>query len=83
MQFGQGVVNPNNTRIDFEMLHENDPLLPIVIDAGVGTARDVTIAMAQSTIEAPGSWSEIAKNGTIQPNFDGFDHTNADTFIDP
>ena len=37
---GQGVLNPNNIRIILE--HAN---MPIIIDAGVGTASDVAIAM--------------------------------------
>lgn len=42
---GQGVLNPNNIRIIMEMLREGDPTYPIIVDAGVGTASDVTIAM--------------------------------------
>jgi thiazole synthase len=42
---GQGVLNPNNIRICIEYLKENDPDYPVVVDAGVGTASDVTIAM--------------------------------------
>jgi thiazole synthase len=42
---GQGVLNPNNIRICLEYLKENDPDYPVIIDAGVGTASDVTIAM--------------------------------------
>lgn len=37
---GQGVLNPNNIRIILERAH-----VPIIVDAGVGTASDVTIAM--------------------------------------
>jgi thiazole synthase len=42
---GQGVLNPNNIRICIEYLKENDPDYPVIVDAGVGTASDVTIAM--------------------------------------
>jgi thiazole synthase len=42
---GQGVLNPNNIRICLEYLKDNDPDYPVIIDAGVGTASDVTIAM--------------------------------------
>jgi len=42
---GQGVLNPNNLRITLEYLKENDPDYPVIVDAGVGTASDVTIAM--------------------------------------
>lgn len=42
---GQGVLNPCNIRIILEMLKEGDPNYPVIVDAGVGTASDVTIAM--------------------------------------
>lgn len=42
---GQGVLNPNSLRICLEYLKEHDPLYPVIIDAGVGTASDVSIAM--------------------------------------
>src|SRR4029079_6610643 len=42
---GQGILNPNNLRICLEYLKENDPDYPVIVDAGVGTASDVTIAM--------------------------------------
>jgi thiazole synthase len=42
---GQGILNPNNLRICFEYLKENDPDYPVIVDAGVGTASDVSIAM--------------------------------------
>jgi thiazole synthase len=42
---GQGVLNPNNIRICLEYLKEDDPNYPVIVDAGVGTASDVTIAM--------------------------------------
>jgi thiazole synthase len=42
---GQGVLNPNNIRICLEYLKEGDPNYPVIIDAGVGTASDVTVAM--------------------------------------
>lgn len=42
---GQGVLNPNNIRIILELLKDGDPDYPVIVDAGVGTASDVTIAM--------------------------------------
>jgi thiazole synthase len=42
---GQGVLNPNNIRIILEDLKENDPLYPVIVDAGVGVPSDVSIAM--------------------------------------
>jgi thiazole synthase len=42
---GQGVLNPNNIRIILEQLKEDDADYPVIVDAGVGTASDVTIAM--------------------------------------
>jgi thiazole synthase len=42
---GQGVLNPNNIRIILEYRKADDPDYPVIIDAGVGTASDVTIAM--------------------------------------
>lgn len=42
---GQGVLNPNNIRIILEDLKGDDPTYPVIVDAGVGTASDVTIAM--------------------------------------
>lgn len=42
---GQGVLNPNNIRIILEYLKDDDPDYPVIIDAGVGTASDVTTAM--------------------------------------
>jgi thiazole synthase len=42
---GQGVLNPNNIRICLEYLKEDDPDYPVIVDAGVGTASDVTVAM--------------------------------------
>jgi len=42
---GQGVLNPNNIRICLEYLKENDPDYPVIVDAGVGTASDVAVAM--------------------------------------
>ena len=42
---GQGVLNPNNIRICMEYLKEGDPDYPVIVDAGVGTASDVTLAM--------------------------------------
>ena len=42
---GQGVLNANNLRIILEDLKANDPDYPVIVDAGVGTASDVAIAM--------------------------------------
>jgi thiazole synthase len=42
---GQGILNPNNIRICLEYLKENDADYPVIVDAGVGTASDVAIAM--------------------------------------
>ncbi|MBL9125636.1 MAG: thiazole synthase [Planctomycetaceae bacterium] len=42
---GQGILNPNNIRICLEYLKEGDPDYPVIVDAGVGTASDVTLAM--------------------------------------
>lgn len=42
---GQGILNPNNLKIILEYLKGSDPNYPVIVDAGVGTASDVTIAM--------------------------------------
>jgi thiazole synthase len=42
---GQGVLNANNIRIILEYLKADNPTYPVIVDAGVGTASDVTIAM--------------------------------------
>lgn len=42
---GQGVLNPNNIQIILEYLKDGDPDYPVIIDAGVGAASDVTVAM--------------------------------------
>jgi thiazole synthase len=42
---GQGILNPNNIRICLEYLKNDDPDYPVIVDAGVGTASDVAIAM--------------------------------------
>ncbi|MFO1021494.1 MAG: thiazole synthase [Planctomycetales bacterium] len=42
---GQGVLNPNNIRICLEYLKEDDPDYPVIIDAGVGCASDVSFGM--------------------------------------
>jgi thiazole synthase len=42
---GQGILNANNIRIILESLKADDPDYPVIVDAGVGTASDVTIAM--------------------------------------
>ena len=42
---GQGILNPNNIRIILEYLKDGDPDYPVIVDAGVGTASDVSTAM--------------------------------------
>ena len=42
---GQGILNPNNIRICLEYLKDGDPDYPVIVDAGVGTASDVSVAM--------------------------------------
>lgn len=46
---GQGVLNPNSIRIILELLkdpaHGGEADYPVILDAGVGTASDVTTAM--------------------------------------
>ncbi|MCA9175880.1 MAG: thiazole synthase [Planctomycetales bacterium] len=42
---GQGILNPNNLRICLEYLKDDDPDYPMIVDAGVGTASDVAVAM--------------------------------------
>lgn len=42
---GQGILNPGNLQIILEYLKQDDPDYPVIIDAGVGTASDVAIAM--------------------------------------
>jgi thiazole synthase len=42
---GQGILNANNIRIILEYLKADDPEYPVIVDAGVGTASDVTVAM--------------------------------------
>jgi len=41
---GQGILNPNNLQIILEYLKSDDPDYPVIIDAGVGSASDVSIA---------------------------------------
>ncbi|MFN9911522.1 MAG: thiazole synthase, partial [Pirellulaceae bacterium] len=41
---GQGILNPNNLRIILEYLKADDPDYPVIVDAGVGTASDVSVA---------------------------------------
>jgi thiazole synthase len=38
-------LNPNNIRICLEYLKDGDPDYPVIVDAGVGAASDVTFAM--------------------------------------
>ena len=42
---GQGILNPNAIRICMEYLKDGDAEYPVIVDAGVGTASDVTQAM--------------------------------------
>jgi len=42
---GQGVLNPNNIVLCLELLKDGDPGYPVVVDAGVGGACDVAVAM--------------------------------------
>ena len=42
---GQGVLNDVNLRICLEYLKDGDPAYPVIVDAGVGTASDVAVAM--------------------------------------
>lgn len=42
---GQGVLNANSIKIILEYLKGDDPDYPVIIDAGVGTASDVAVAM--------------------------------------
>jgi thiazole synthase len=42
---GQGVLNPLNISLCLETLKEGDASYPVIVDAGVGTASDVTVAM--------------------------------------
>ena len=42
---GQGILNANNLRICLEYLKDGDPDYPVIVDAGVGTASDVAVAM--------------------------------------
>jgi len=42
---GQGILNPNNIRLVLELLKGEDASFPVIVDAGVGTASDVVIAM--------------------------------------
>ncbi len=42
---GRGILNPANIELCLEYLKGDDPDYPVIVDAGVGTASDVTIAM--------------------------------------
>jgi len=42
---GQGILNANNIVLCLELLKEKDPTFPVIVDAGVGNASDVAIAM--------------------------------------
>lgn len=42
---GQGILNPASISLCIEYLKDGDPDYPVIVDAGVGTASDVTLAM--------------------------------------
>jgi thiazole synthase len=42
---GLGIINTNNMQIILDDLKRDDPYYPVIVDAGVGTASDVAIAM--------------------------------------
>jgi thiazole synthase len=42
---GQGVLNPANIALCLELLKEGDANYPVIVDAGVGCASDVSVAM--------------------------------------
>jgi thiazole synthase len=42
---GQGVLNRNNIVLCLELLKQGDPTYPVIVDAGVGSASDVSISM--------------------------------------
>ncbi len=42
---GQGILNRNNIVLCLELLKQDDPSFPVIVDAGVGSASDVAIAM--------------------------------------
>ncbi|MBL8991306.1 MAG: thiazole synthase [Phycisphaerae bacterium] len=42
---GQGVLNRNNLVLCLELLKQGDPAYPVIVDAGVGAASDVSQAM--------------------------------------
>jgi thiazole synthase len=42
---GQGILNRNNIVLCLQLLKEGDPDFPVIVDAGVGCASDVAMAM--------------------------------------
>ncbi|MFG0275710.1 MAG: thiazole synthase [Phycisphaerales bacterium] len=42
---GQGILNPNNVALCLELLKDQGDFYPVIVDAGVGAASDVSIAM--------------------------------------
>lgn len=42
---GLGILNPHSISLCIEYLKDGDPDYPVIVDAGVGTASDVSIAM--------------------------------------
>jgi thiazole synthase len=39
------VLNPGNISLCLELLKDGDPTFPVIVDAGVGAASDVSVAM--------------------------------------
>src|SRR5215207_11439840 len=42
---GQGIVNPLNVSLCLELLKDGDPHYPVIVDAGVGTAGVIAVAV--------------------------------------
>ena len=42
---GQGIANPGNIALCLELLKQDQPAYPVIVDAGVGAASDVAVAM--------------------------------------
>ena len=42
---GQGILNSLNVSLCLELLKDGDPTFPVIVDAGVGAASDVSVAM--------------------------------------
>ncbi len=65
---GQGVLNPLNVSLCLELLKENDPHYPVIVDAGVGTASDVAVAMELARRRRPAQHRHRPREG---PREDG------------